>query len=288
MEVSFNANQVPAEQVSPEKPAVTQTPQPAGAPTPTPPPTAVATIPSGAVTTGGPILGDFIPEFKDIILPRLNITQNIGELNKISPPGSILYNQTLPLFVPPLVDPKTNEIKRAATPPLTLVVLGFRPTRYCEKVEGGVRGMIVDTEDAVRANGGTLDYNEWKLKKASGIKRFEPLADAFVAIERPEAVKDDNTIFIYEVGGKKYALALWGMRGTAYTEGAKRVFFTSRAFGCLSKGYWTWSYAVSSIEKQYQGGNRAWIPVCIPKELTTPEFHTFVQKVLNAPTAANS
>lgn len=274
MEVTFSKDNtaVPAAQVAAE-PQNTQVP-------------AVAPK-TGLPAKGSPILGDYVPDFKDIIIPRLNIVQNIGELNKQYPPGSLVYNQTLPLFIPPLVNPKTQVIERQATPPITLVVLGFKPTRYCEKTEGGVRGMIVDTEDQVRANGGTTDYSEWQLKKPAGMKRFEPLADALVAIERPEGVKNDGTVFIYDVEGKQYALALWGMRGAAYTAAAKRVFFTGRSLGCLTGGYWTWSFSVSTREETYKTGNRAWIPVCLPKEKTSDVFRQFVQKVLNAPTAAD-
>jgi hypothetical protein len=78
-------------------------------------------------------------------------------------------------------------------------------------------------------------------KKKSGIKRFEPLADAMVAIRRPADIKDDDTTFVYEVEGHKYALALWSMKGVVYTAGAKKVFFTARKIGALRGGYPTYS-----------------------------------------------
>jgi len=142
--------------------------------------------------------------------------------------------------------------------------------------------MIVDTEDGVKAAGGTLDYNEWKLKAKDGMKRFEPLADALIAIERPECISDDGSFFIYPIGDKKYALAIWGMKGTAYTAAAKRVFFTSRACGCLSKGYPTRSFSMATRLTSYEGGNSAWVPVLLPHTPSTPEFMAWVEKVLKA------
>jgi hypothetical protein len=238
-----------------------------------------------ALGPSGLVLGDKIPDFSEIILPRLNIVQNIGKLQESFDNGALVLNQQDALFIPPLVNSKTGIVEREATPPVRLTVLGFRPTRYCEKVPNGGKGMIVNTEADVRNNGGTLDYAEWNLKKAAGMKRFEPLADALVAIERPAMMADDDTVFVYEVDGKKLALALWALRGTAYTAAAKRVFFTARACGCLRQGYPTWQYDVSTREETYDSGNRAWIPVCLPKVKTTPVFMDFVRSVLSAPAA---
>jgi hypothetical protein len=235
------------------------------------------------VGPSGMVLGDKIPDFKDIVLPRVNLVQNIGMLKDSFEPGSLVYGQTTILFVPPKIDGKTQKVIREGTPPVTITVLGFRPTRYCEKVPGGGKGIIVDSEDAVRANGGTLDYKEWLLKRNSGMKRFETLADALVAIERPASIADDDTVFNYGVDGKKYALALWAMRGTTYTALAKKVFFTSRAIGVLRKGYPTRSFSLSSREEPFdteKGKVESWIPIAIPHEASTPAFMEFVRSII--------
>lgn len=256
--------------------------------TPVPGVTVDSTTGSGPVNAdqqlapGGLLLGDKIPTFKDIILPRLNIVQGVGLLKDNFPFGSIVFNQQAVLYVPPDIDMKTGTVKRAGTPPVNLTVLGFRPTRFAEKVSGGARGIIVDTEEAVRANGGTLDYNEWKLKQNAGMKRFEYLAEALVAVERPTGLADDDTIFVYAVDGKKYALAIWGLKGTAYTAAAKRVFFTARSMGCLRSGYPSWNYAVSTISKQTEGNTYA-VPVCLPAAKSTPAMLEFVGGILNTP-----
>jgi hypothetical protein len=269
MEVKFNKNE---QQVAAEK---------ATAPAPTSVP--AVQNKNSALGPTGLILGDRIPEFDEIILPRLNIVQNIGELRNSFDVGSLVFNQTVALYTPGKINEKTKVVEREATPPIILTVLGFKPTRFCEKCEGGVRGMIVNTEHQVRAAGGTLDYAEWKLKKESGMKRFEQMADALVAIERPDRMPDDETTFVYPVEKTKVALALWAMRGTSYTAAAKRVFFTQRAVGCLRGGYPTWAYAVSTREETYPGGNKAWIPICLPVRKNTDKFLDFVRSVLTAP-----
>jgi len=250
---------------------------PCSVPVPTSTPTTVVkAAPSGLV------LGDKLPEFKDIILPRINLAQYIGTLKDSFAPGSLVFGQNCLLFEPPIAAKGTAPAK-PGLPPVNMVVLGFRPTRYVEKVTGGVRGLIVNTEAEVVTNGGTLDYNEHKLKKASGIKLFQPMAEAVVAVEKPEHLKDDGTVFVYEVEGKKYALALWAMKGTAYTAAAKRVFFTARTIGCLRAGYPTYQFAVSAITASFNE-QVYWVPVCLPIKQTTPEFLKFVASVLNAPT----
>jgi hypothetical protein len=229
------------------------------------------------------VLGDKIPDFNDIILPRLNIAQNIGELKDMFIPGSVVFNQSTLLFKPPFTHPKDPAQNVEGTKPFNLICLGFRPTRFVEKVEGGGRGLIVNTEEDVRNHGGTLDYNEWMLKKKDGMKRFEQLAEALIAIERPEICADDDSVFVYPVDGKKYALALWGMKGTAYTEAAKKVFFTNRSVGCLREGYPTRVFAMSTRWKQFGASNGAWIPILVQSDKTSPEMLKWVASVLQAP-----
>jgi hypothetical protein len=231
------------------------------------------------------VAGDTIPGFGDIILPRINLVQNVGALKDSFQPGAVVYNQTQTLYTPPVINQKTSTIEKAGTPPLILTVLGFRPTRFVEKVPGGGRGALVNTEEQVRLAGGTLDYNEWKLKAKDGMKRFEYLAEALISIERPELAADDDTVFVYEVGGKKLALGLWAMKGSAYTAAAKRVFFTARSLGCLRSGYPSHSFALATRQQPTPDKSSTyWAPVCVPAEKSTPEFLAWAAGVLQAPT----
>ncbi len=277
MNADFGPGAVAASQVAPP------TTQPVAAPAPT----AVATVPTNtAIAPGGPVLGDHIPTFKEIILPHIMLAQGMGQLGKIYPPGSIVLDNRIPLFTPPVIDQTTNTIVKPAAPPVILTVLGWKDTRFVEKKENSAeRGAIVNTEAAVVAAGGTVDYQEWQMKKSSGMKYFQALATALLLIERPAAIADDDTVFTFEVDGIKYALAWWNMKGAIYTEAARKVFFTARQTSWLRKGYPTYSVAVTTKLATYPGGKAAWVPVCLPNKPSTASFLTFAQSVLN-PAAA--
>jgi hypothetical protein len=242
-----------------------------------------ATVQSPGVpaTSSGIGIGDFIPEFKDIILPRLNIVQNIGELTKSFPSGTIVHNQSLAIYRATKFDQKTNRTIEEGTKPLIVTVLGFRPTRFIEKVQGGGRGLLVNTEEEVMKSGGTLDYNEWKLKEKDGMKRFEPMVDGLFVVQRPDHCADDDTVFIYNVDGKKHALALWSLKGVVYTVACKSVWFAHRQLGCLKSGYPAFSYNVSTRLKPFGGTNTAWVPVPIPTQKSTPAMLDFAKSILN-------
>jgi hypothetical protein len=287
MEINFSTDKTnPAQPVAPA-PAQVAAPAP---PYATPPPV-LPSVPALRQTTAvAPkadnfLLGDFLPSFADIILPRLSLAQNIGTLKETYISGSVVLDRKVALFVPPAI--VNGAVTRQATPPVTITVVGFRPTRFVEKIVGSAdRGQIVKTERDVALAGGTLDWAEWKLKKETGMKLFQPLADAFLVIERPEALADNNTDFTYQIDGKAYALALWAMKGTAYTAAAKRVFFTSRRIGLLRDGgYPSWCYTLATREDSFPGGNKAWTPVCIPKGKNTQAFLDFIKDVLSTPSA---
>lgn len=306
MEVNFakdpNANPATpvievAATVMPIAEQLTPIAQPTAAPAVAAPAAAPVTVP--AVTGAGAVakpnntllLGDVLPNFSEMIIPRVNLVQFSGELKDTFEPGTLLYNQQVPLHIPAKINEKDKVVVRAATPPVTMTFIGFRPTRFVEKVVGGGKGLLVNTEQEVRDAGGTLDYNEWNLKKESGMKRFEYLADGMVVIERPEIVADDDTVFTYEINGKKYTLALWAVRGTAYTNLCKKILFPARRMGALRLGgFPSWNYSLSSRE-QVTAGNKYFIPFAMPKAKSTPEMIAFVKEIVEgapAPTAEDT
>ena len=282
MDIKFGKDQTPVTPAGAAAPATT-TAVPVTEPQKPQPAAQVSAVQNANRSLGptGLLLGDKIPDFKDIILPRINLVQNIGELKASFTSGCLVLGRQTVLFAPPASGADGKVVP--ATAPVTLTVAGFKDTRYSEKVSGGVIGLTVDTEQEVLEAGGTLDYKEWDLKKASGMKLFQPLADALVVVERPDICADDDTVFTYEVAGKKYALALWAMKGTSYTEAAKRVFFTARAVGILRKGYPSYCFAVSTREKPYPNGNRAWIPICNPIRQNDETLIAFVRSIIGGP-----
>jgi len=233
-------------------------------------------------------LSDFIPGLGDIQLPRLNLVQFSGELKDVFTPGEIIYGQNLVLWTPPVINKQTGNVEKVAPAPVNITIVGWRPTRFIEKVAGGSGGQIVNTEAEVRGAGGTLDYQEWKLKEKSGMKRFGPLMEAFVTVRRPEHVADDNSIFTFEADGAKYTFALWSLKFTSYTAAYKQVLGPARAMGCLKAGgYPTWNYSLTTrIEKKFD--NSYFVPVLIPNKANTPAFLDFVRAIRSAPTVASS
>jgi hypothetical protein len=277
-----------------ETPAETPVAAPVAAETPQ----AVAVVPPvGLPARNNFVLGDYLPSFDQVVLPRVNVAQNIGQLQDTFDPGTIVLARQTVLFLPPDIDMQTGTVKRAATPPVVMTVLGFRKTRFVEKTKGGAKGLIVNSEADVVKAGGTLDYGEWKLK-GEAIKRFEPLVDACVLIQRPEKAEDDDSVFVHEIDNQKYALALWSLKGTLYTSLAKGVWFTARKMGCLMSkeikkdgrgtgvftgGYPTWSWNISSKEKQFSEQNRSWIVTGTPHKKNTEAFIEAVRDILEPP-----
>ena len=225
------------------------------------------------------LLGDRLPSFKDVILPRLNIVQGIGNLKDTFVPGEIIFNQATVLFTPPQIDPKTGNATRKGTAPITSYVVGIISDRFSEVVVGGFGGLIVDTEEEVRASGGTTSYQEWDLKQKDGMKRFQPITDLLMLVERPEVVKDDDIVFNFAIEGKKYALGAWALKGSAYTAVMKRVFNYHRLAGILKGGFPTYGFAISTHLEKFKNGNSAWVPSAVPIGKTSEPILKFIYEV---------
>jgi hypothetical protein len=264
-EVSFGAGSIPAEQVQQEAPS-TQLP---------------ATLPAPGTQLPATNLptGDYVPGFDDIVVPVLNLVHNIGDLKEMFTPGELVFNQQSVLYSPPKI--VKGQVEKPGTSPLIITCIGWGSMRYSEKVEGGGRGIVVKSEQEVTQNGGTLDWNEWKLKKASGMKRFEELATGLFAIQRPDWIPDDGAVFNYELDGNKYVLAKWHFHGSSFTAACKQVLFYQRKMGNLINGYYRFSYAVTTREKLFsQTGNKAWIPVLVPNKPSSQAMVDFAAMVL--------
>lgn len=238
-----------------------------------------ATVPASGVPAR--VLSDNPPRFKDVRLPRINIVHPVGNLRQSFQEGEVVYGQDLVIYTPPLVNKETGEIKRKGTAPLRIVFMGFYPTRYAEKIKGGGMGMLVDTEAAVLAAGGTLSWQEWNSKQGSGLKLFQPLADASVLIERPAHCADDGKVFNFVAGDKKYALALWSFKGFAYNEAIKKQVNVYRLMGALSNGYPTHVTEVTVVQKP-ANGNLVWTPNVKTAEATSKEVLALIEKFYQA------
>ena len=249
--------------------------------------TAVATTtPLPPPSTRTFLLGDRLPKFSDVILPRLNIVQPSSKIVDSFPQGSLVFDQKLLLHTPVVIDKNTGNVTRPMTPPIKLYVVGVISDRFAEKVQGGIGGLIVDSEQAVRENGGTLDYKEWQLKRSSGMRRFENLTDLLVLIERPELCKDDGVVFNFERDGKKFCLAAWAVKGGAYTAVMKRTLNYHRLAGILQGGFPTHSFTLATRLEPFKtadGAFSAWMPVITPAEKTSEKVLQFIHEIAGSP-----
>jgi len=255
-------------------PATQTTTAPSGAPAPA---TQTATAPATSAVPAvyqSPGVPDKAPVFHDdenidpgdLVIPHMQLVQKVGELSNVFKGGTILFDGKLVLQD----GPNASDLSK----PIRMLILGMRPKRFVEKCEGGLRGDMFDTEQEVVAHNGTLDYNEAKSTKGTpNAKRlFQTLLTALCLIEQPEGV--DAGTFPFTFGGtKNLALALYNMKGTAYTNAAK-PFMTARKIGSLARtgyrgGWWT----LQSQLKKF-GNNYSYIPVVNRAEDTDEAFRT--------------
>ena len=185
----------------------------------------------------------------DLVLPRLNIVQKVGDLSNKFRPGTLLLNGQLVL--------QQAAEGTALSGIANVLCVGFNPTIFVEKVEGGLRGKMFKTEQEVIAAGGTLDYNEAKaLKKA----KYDRSATAMLLIEQVPGVNENE--FPLTIEGKRYVLALYTMKGTGYTHAAKHIK-SSRKIGQCREGYRFGWWSLQTQLKDFNG-NWSYVPVVKP------------------------
>ena len=257
-------------------------------PTPAAPTQAVAPAATNtAVGKHNPFLSDYVPSMSDVILERINISQALGKLKEAFAVGTLVFGRKTILYSGPDIDLATGTVRRAATPPAVVTFLGITKKRYAEVVPWGSHGLLVTTEAEVAAAGGTLDFQEWDLKKKDGMKRFRPQFDFMVAIKRPDHIKDDGTVFTFDVDGSKWTIGLWMLQGPSYTAACKRVLFPEKLKGCLREGgYPSFSYKVSTRLEGHGDGKESYVPALTVCERNTPAFLEFALSVTHAKPAA--
>lgn len=172
----------------------------------------------------------------DIKIPKLHIAQAVGKIGQEFPFGAIVLNEQVVIYMPETKDKLTKQVE-PATDPVEFVVIGFRPTQYAEKLEGGDQGRLANSIEEVVKLGGTTNYDEWKATKKP---LFQQLETALVLVKRPKIAENDVSNFNFEVlnehtGAKEFwAIVQWSMKGTGFTWAAKPIK-SERAIGCLSK-----------------------------------------------------
>lgn len=226
-------------------------------------------------------------DFREITLPTLNVVQGVGELCKSFDPGQLILGQKYMLCSAPN---KREGQAALSQPPVKAIVLGFRPTRYTEKVsskpgEPPAQGRTLDSEQQVFAIGGTTLYKEAYVEGTQVRPYFQSLATALVLVQAPEAEEYaltgdelDAAFPLVDDAGKHWQLVQWHMKGTAFTHGAKTLK-TARRLGWLRKGY---SSKLVTIQTQLAPAGKNWVfaPVIRNAGDTTPEEQAFGALVL--------
>lgn len=217
---------------------------------------------------------------EEVILPRINLVQKVGPLSEEFTPGEVVLNKELVIY--------TIAKKEQKVAPLEITILGFRPTLWTERVEGGALGNVFKTPREVAESGGTTIYKvaedsrkEAKLNpEVKEIPYYQQLATALVVIKRPEGIDEDGIYFNYPHDGNQYAIAQWSMKGGAFTNGAK-IIKTAKKIGHLRVGgYCSFSYNMHTFMKKYSETRFGAIPILRPGVKHTPEFQAFAQEIL--------
>lgn len=246
------------------------------------PSTSLARIPDASVAAPPIFFDDGNIDFSDIIVPRLNCTQRVGDASEIFNPGELVLNKTTVVHIP---DNKEKGI--VGSGPLVIVPIGMKRLQYVEKVVGGGRGAFVGSESEVAAAGGCLNWAEWKASLATPNKKkyFEKYATFLLLVEQPKALLPDeeHQVFTHEVDGKFYTVCLLGCKGTWFT-GFAKLLLTQRRMGFLKSGFSTFSFNLSTESKSFandEGGkNYAHVPVLVNGPRTTPALQAYIKEGL--------
>lgn len=200
----------------------------------------------------------------DVILPKVHIVQKVGDLSTVFPGGAIVLDKSAVMYET-ITKNAQGEVSKPQTAPLKMIVVGFGPTKYTEKVPGGGLGKQVLTVAEVLEAGGTVNYNE---AKATGKRLFEQTETALVLIEKPAILEKDTSSFPYPAGGKFYAAAQWQMKGTSYTHGAKQIQSVRKRDSDAAK--------LSGSNKQTSYADRVWQVSTAPKTFNGNHYYQIV------------
>ena len=189
---------------------------------------------------------------EDLILPRINLTQKVGDLGDQFGPGVIVFQ-------------KEQVLWKEGAPALNMVVLRGQK-RYQENTEFGSdeMGQVVDTLEEVKALGGWIDWRDGEDGKREA-PPWAPRLDVICVVEAPEGA--DTSLFPFTFNGKAYAVAVWTLSKSGFTS-AGRTILTARATH-LRDGYLTGLWQVSAAKRQGPKG-MYYLP-CFRASGKTPE-----------------
>ena len=223
---------------------------------------------SGAAPAIGALAGDFGEE--DFRLPRINIVQSVGPLSEDFDPGAIVLNKDI-VVLPASSDPKVW------SDPLNVTILNAKK-QFQESLPYDSDEMpdTVDTLEEVQERGGWLDWRNDEKPP------WRPMLTALILIESPtEEMAEEFSI--QGTDGKAYELALWTMKGSAYSRAGKAINTSARfalrnketGLAELHKGKWT-----LQVRREKLGTNLVYVPRLRQHGKHADEFIEFTTTLL--------
>lgn len=223
---------------------------------------------SGDIPGIGGLSGDY--EESDFRLPRINIVQSVGPLSEDFDPGAVVLNKDI-IVLPASTDPK------AWGDPLNVTILNAKK-QFSENLpyESDETPETVDSLDEVTARGGWIDWRNDEKPP------WRPMLTALVLIEAPtEELSEEFSI--QGPDGKAYELALWTMKGSAYSRAGKAINTAARfalrnketGLPELHKGKWT-----LQVRREKLGTNLVFVPRLRQHGKHDDEFIEFITTLL--------
>jgi hypothetical protein len=223
---------------------------------------------SGDIPGIGGVIGDY--EESDFRLPRINIVQSVGPLSEDFDPGAVVLNKDI-IVLPASTDPKVWG------DPLNVTVLNAKK-QFSENLpyDSDETPETVDTLDEVHERGGWIDWRNDEKPP------WRPMLTALVLIEAPtEELAEEFSI--QGPDGKAYELALWTMKGSAYSRAGKAINTAARfalrnketGLPELHKGKWT-----LQVRREKLGTNLVFVPRLRQHGKHDDEFIEFITTLL--------
>lgn len=201
----------------------------------------------------GAIAGDISTD--DIVIPRMNLVQGVGTLSELFTPGSVVLNKEVVLT--------TGET------PLELTILSARK-QFAENLpfDSEEKPRVYNTLDEVKEAGGSI---EWVNDEQPS---FTPILHLQLVFNAPDG--EDNYAYPLEFDGKPYGLAVWTLRGVAYTRAGRNILTAARF--ALRDGLFNGKWALTTKREKF-GRNSVVVPVLRNIGRNTPEFVEFLRNI---------
>ncbi len=188
----------------------------------------------------------------DIVIPRLNLVQNVGELADLFTPGAVTYN-------------KEVELSDGNTP-IEVTVLRARK-QFVEALDydSGERPQVFDSLEEVKAVGGTV---EWVGNQKP---TYNPVLHVHIVFKAPAGL---DYAFPLEYKGESYGMAVWTLRGVAFKRAGRNILTASKF--SLRDGLFHGKWELTT-KREKVARNSFVVPVLRNVGRNTPDFVEFLR-----------